>query len=395
VNGRFRILLVELTEDDSIGGSHRALADLVTHLDRGTFEPVVGFHQANPYVDEFRSAGIEVHLLGTRSYPATRHPSRLDRAARMVRVIRERTRFLRQVGADLVHVNNSPHGGYDDWLIPARLAGLPCVTHARGFPWPGATRRARLLSRRFDRVLAISESIQRAWQAAGIPAHRLTRVPDGVDVERIRGAVRRPASDVRAELDLGPEGILITMVGHLRTWKGQDVLLRALAELVRRGEQRVHAALVGGPTNSEDETYIALLHRIVRDEGLESRVRFLGARSDAADYMNAADIVVHASTRPEPFGLVVLEAMALGKPVIASKLGGPSEVIRPETGLLFDPADSDALAGLLERLAADAGERERLAAGGRALVLEYDIRRTVAAVEGVYRDLLRRRVPRR
>lgn len=395
MNGQFRILLVELTEDDSIGGSHRALADLVTHLDRTTFEPVVAFHQMNPYVDEFRSAGIEVHLLGTRSYPATRHPRRLDRVARMVRVIRERTRFLRRVGADLVHVNNSPHGGYDDWLIPARLAGLPCVTHARGFPWPGAGWRARLLSRGFDRVLAISESIQVAWEAAGIPAPRLTRVPDGVDLQRIRGAVRRPASHVRAELGLGPEGILVTMVGHLRTWKGQDVLLRAVAELVRRGDRRVHAALVGGPTNSEDETFIALLHRIVREEGLESRVRFLGARRDALDYMNAADLVVHASTRPEPFGLVVLEALALGKPVMASKLGGPAEVLRPNAGLLFDPGDPKALAGLLERLAGDAGERERLAAGGTALVREYDISRTVAAVERVYRDLLRTRVPRR
>jgi glycosyltransferase involved in cell wall biosynthesis len=200
---------------------------------------------------------------------------------------------------------------------------------------------------------------------------------------------------VRAELGLGPEGILVTMVGHLRTWKGQDVLLRAVAELVRRGDRRVHAALVGGPTNSEDETFIALLHRIVREEGLESRVRFLGARRDALDYMNAADLVVHASTRPEPFGLVVLEALALGKPVMASKLGGPAEVLRPNAGLLFDPGDPKALAGLLERLAGDAGERERLAAGGTALVREYDISRTVAAVERVYRDLLRTRVPRR
>jgi glycosyltransferase involved in cell wall biosynthesis len=385
----WRIVLVELTEDGSVGGSHRCLVDLVHNLDRQEFTPVVVFHQANPYLDELRAEGVEVHLLGSRSYPASVYPSRLQRLLRKGRVIRDRIAFLRGVKADLVHLNNSPQNGCDDWLPAAGFCRLPCITHARGFPWGGTGVLTTLLSRRFDRVITISRCVNEAWQAEGIPASRTRQIYDGVDTQSVRARVRRDPAEARAELGLRPDLVVIAMIGHIKAWKGQDVVLSALALLSRAQRERLHVLFVGGRSDSEGDTYSERLRVMVREAGLGPFVSFLGPRRDAPDLMNAADIVVHASTTPEPLGLVVLEGMVLGKPVVASRLGGPGEIVQPGAGLLFDPARPEELARALADLSGDPARRRALGEGGRSLAREFGIERNVRAIEGIYRELLR------
>ena len=384
----WRVLLVELAEDGSIGGSHRCLVDIARHLDRREFVPVIVFHEANPYVDELREEGFEVHLLESRWVPASRVPSRLKRLALKRAVVRKRLAFLDAVSADLVHLNNSPRAGWDDWLPAARIRGIPCLSHARGFPTSHPHAVVAWASRKFDRVITISWAVHQAWLKAGIPPSRLTQIYDGVDLESLKAKLGRTPAEVRTGFTLAPDCVLVTMVGHLRTWKGQDVLLQALEQLVRQGFDRLHVALIGGPTNSEDNTYIEGLHHFTRTHDLGSRVTFLGPRRDAADFMNAADIVVHASTSPEPFGLVVVEGLALGKPVVASRFGGPGEVIRPGAGLLFDPSRPSELAGHLRTLAQDPALRHRLGEAGRAGASQFDITVNVAVIQALYRKVL-------
>ncbi len=383
-----RILLIELAEDGSVGGSHRCLVDLVRNLDRKAFRPVVAFHEENPYLQELRGQGIEAHLLPTRrSAPALRR-SPLARAAHMGAVVRDRAGFLRMVGAELLHLNNSPQNGGDDWLPAARWSRIPCITHARGFPWPGTGWVTRALSRRFDQVIAISRCIESAWLAEGIPARGMQQIYDGVDGSGVVARVRRAPAEVRAELGVPAGRVLVAMVGHIKTWKGQDVLLRALAGMPAGQRSRFHLVFVGGRSASEDDSYSRKLDEIIAAAVLAPNVEFLGARQDAPEIMNAADIVVHASTTPEPFGLVVVEGLVLGKPVIASRLGGPGEVIRPGTGLLFDPAHPGELADHLVRLAADPGLRNALGEAGKRLAGEFDILQNVRSIEAVYRSHL-------
>jgi glycosyltransferase involved in cell wall biosynthesis len=362
--------------------------DLVHNLDPSLFTPVVAFHEANPYVDQLRGAGVEVHLLGRRSYPASVQPSRLKRLVRRARVVRERIEFVRASGAALIHLNNSPQNGCDDWLPAARWCGLPCITHARGFPWAGTGPVTRFLSRRFDRVITISRCVNEAWLAEGLAVGRTTQIYDGVDIGGLRARLQREPAELRAELGVGAGQALVVMVGHLKAWKGQDVVLAALARMTPEEQDRLRVVFVGGRSDSEDDSYTRRLEEMVAAWHLGRSVTFLGPRRDAPDLMNAADIVVHASTTPEPFGLVVLEGMALGKPVIASRLGGPAEVIRAGTGLLFDPASPGELAGLISRLVADSALRRELGEAGRSIAGEFSIDRNVRAVEAVYRDLL-------
>ena len=383
-----RVVLVEANEDGSVGGSHRSLAWLVTNLDRSRFTPLVVFYQDNPVAAELRAAGVEVEAWDHRR--ARERSRRRGRASALLgqpQVLAARWQFLREHRPALVHINNSPFAGFDDWLPASRLAGIPCLAHARG-AWrtrPGLGR--RLLSPRFDRVLAVSRHVAESWARFGVPRARLRVVPNGIDLAAFLGRLRREPAEVRAELGVPDAGYLILLAGTLLRWKGQDVALEALARLSPELRSRTVLALAGGASDSEGGAYRRHLEAIVAQEGLAASVRFLGHRSDVPDLMRAADLVLHASTEPEAFGIVLLEAMALGRPLVASALGGPAEVVTPAAGRLFDPASPEALAAEMGGLLADAGLRERLGQGGRELVESYTVRATARAVEGVYGEV--------
>jgi glycosyltransferase involved in cell wall biosynthesis len=284
-------------------------------------------------------------------------------------------------------MNNSPCAGFDDWLLAAKLLGRPCITHARG-PW-FAPRSAigRWLTRRFDRVIAISRHIAADMAANGVPRGRLRQVYDGIDTARWRSSVRRPPEEVRESIGVGERELLVLMVGHIKQWKGQHVAVEALEHLEPQVLGRLRLVFVGEAPADELE-YEARLRRTVAAGGLERRVTFLGARDDVPDLMNAADIVLHASTTPEPFGLVVVEAMALGKPVIAARLGGPTEIVDRCSGLLFDPTEPSELARALATIADDPLLREELGAAARTRTAEFELASNVAGVEAVYSEVL-------
>jgi glycosyltransferase involved in cell wall biosynthesis len=389
-----RVLLVETNDDGTTGGSYQCLADLATRLDRSRFEPVVLFYHENAFADRLRRAGIAVHVWETpvrspRWQPLPRPPLPA-RLRGLQQAVARRLRFLRREGIALVHLNNSPARGWNDWLPASRLAGIPCLTHARGGvprhnPWW-----RRYWIRRFDRVIAISQHVAAAMIEAGISPARVVLVYDGIDAEEFRSRVRRPPQVVRGELGVPDGRMLVAMVGHVRWWKGQDVVLHALGRMDRDTRSRLFVVFVG-PTPVSDQTYRDQLDTLVTRLGLGDTVTFMGQREDIPDLMNAADVVVHASTRPEPFGLVVLEGMALGKPVVASALGGPSEIVTEGAGVTFNPADPSTLTAVLEDLVRHPERRVTVAAGAQARAAAFPVSRTVAEIELVYEQLLGKR----
>ena len=139
-----------------------------------------------------------------------------------------------------------------------------------------------------------------------------------------------------------------------------------------------------------DADYEAALHEEIVAGGLGDCVTFLGSRSDVADLYRAADIAVHASTTPEPFGLVVPEAMAMNCAVIAASTGGPAEVITPGTGFLCDPSAPEEYARALEQLVRDDSLRRAIAAAGPARAALFSIERTVDGTQRVYERALSR-----
>lgn len=390
-----RILLVEANEDGSVGGSHQVLYDMVREFDRSRFEPIVLFYQDNRYSALLREAGIRVVAWDEiRAAQRVAHHSggRFAKLREMNRAIWRRYSFLKTERIALVHMNNSPRIGRDDWLPAARVAGIPIVTSARGdaAPLPGrglAARTHRWLMRRFDRVLCVSEYIAAAMRAQGIPPHKVCVVHDGVDRAKLASLGKRDAAELRAELGV-PEGkVMVAAVGNIREWKGQHVVLQGVLAMSPAERERLCVVFVGA-VREEDREYHASLLRTVADHGLQDIVRFAGSRTDVPDIMATADIMVHSSTLAEPGGTVVIESMTFGAPVVVANKGGHLDYLTEGTGLVYDVLRPAELSAHLERLSTEPETRRRISLAARQRAEEFSISRTARKMEAEYLKLL-------
>jgi glycosyltransferase involved in cell wall biosynthesis len=387
-----RVLCVEVNEDGTVGGSHQALYDLVKGLDRERFEPVVLFYQDNPFSDRLRELGVEVHTyererereleVRLRGHPLSKALDILFGA------VLRRTRFLRRHSIGLLHLNNSPGLGFNDWLPAARLASIPCVVSAMIIAPHGEGPVKRALMRGFDAVIPVSRYILEDWAAAvGIPRKRMHVVHHGVDLEAFRARVSRTPEDVRAELGVPPGHALAVMVGNIREWKGQHVVLEALALLDEGVRNRLYTVFAGG-AGDQHGAYLSRLRELVEGYGLQECVSFLGPRSDAPNLLNAADIAIHASVRPEPGGIAVLEAMAVGAAVVAADVGGHTEVLTADSGFTFDTTYPQALAEHLVHLVESEELRRRVGEKAKERMEEFSVERNVHATQDVYEAVL-------
>jgi glycosyltransferase involved in cell wall biosynthesis len=196
-----------------------------------------------------------------------------------------------------------------------------------------------IANRFVDRVVVNSAATSDALRESGFRGTKIDTVYNGID-----GAKFRPVDDAhRAEglRKLGlPQQPVVGLFGRISRWKGQDVLVRALAEL-----PTVTALVVGGPLFQDDEAYLAEVRQLATRLGVESRIIFAGSRPDVASLMPLCDVVAHTSTLPEPFGRVIVEAMSCGVPVVATNAGGAAEIVKHgSTGLLVEPGQPAELA---------------------------------------------------
>jgi glycosyltransferase involved in cell wall biosynthesis len=270
---------------------------------------------------------------------------------------------VRRAKANVIHTNGmKAHllGG-----LAGRLIRVPVIWHLRDFPpagWAGRTfgEAARRLP---ETILAPSEAVAASvWLPGGT---RPRVVPDPVDLERFHPGI--PRDRIRRELAIGGEDPLIGMIGHLTPWKGHEVFLE-IARGVADRMPRSRFVVVGGAiyeTHGHAGYPEVLRHRAAA-LGLSDRVTFLGIRDDIPDLLAGLDVLVHPPTAPEPFGRVLAEAMAVGRPVIAAHCGGIPEVVEDGmTGLLVPSADVGAFTAAVVRLLEDPMLCQRLGGAGR------------------------------
>jgi glycosyltransferase involved in cell wall biosynthesis len=246
--------------------------------------------------------------------------------------------------------------------LPARLTGVPLVWHAhdmlprkaRNEPFvraAGAAARA---------IVCVSKASQARLLEFGVPPGKCQLVYSGVPIPPWPSGI-----DVRAA---GPPMVLA--VGTITRQKGQHVLVAAAPELLRRYPD-LEIAIVGEVMHEVDRSYLQQLKADVERQGLTGQVRFLGFRGDVASLMERASIVAHPSTAEETLGLVPIEAMAAGLPVVASRIGGLQEVVEDGvSGILVEPGSSASLLGALVCLLDDQGLRASMGAAGRRIAME-------------------------
>jgi len=215
------------------------------------------------------------------------------------------------------------------------------------------------LANRAHAVVANSQATAEAYRKNGGKVHLVTVIPNGFDVARFQPGFESPSPE---PLNRVPKGDfpVVGLFGRISRWKGQHVLIKALAEL-----PGVHGLIVGEALfTDEDRIYSDELRKLAVDLGVADRIHFTGFRRDIVPLLLSVDLVVHCSTAPEPFGRVIVEAMLAGRPVIAAKAGGAIEIVKDnQTGLLVEPCNSDALATAIQKLLEN---RELAAQLGRA-----------------------------
>lgn len=210
-------------------------------------------------------------------------------------------------------------------------------------------------------------------------------IPNGVDVAAIQDLA--PSRNLKTELNLGEGVSFIGMVGRIDWWKGHDHFIRASAKVTAK-LPKTRFLIIGESSPHDPKTvdFEKKIRELTSDLNLEREVFFLGFRSDVLAIIRQLSVLVHASTEPEPFGRVILEAMAAGTPVIASPFGGPAEMIEDgRNGFLVDPCDHELLARSMCRIL----EHEELASkfrenGIRTVQKYFDLQKVARRIENLY-----------
>lgn len=308
----------------------------------------------------------------------------LDVAAGLVHSVRI-VGIIKRHGIEIVHLNNAftPF----EAMLAARITGVPLIVHLRGFPsWHKGGRGGRF--RRVARTIAVSHAVGSALAFTVIPPDRIVTIYDPVDTDRFAEAAgRRDAT--RAAWGIEPGEIAVGIFGRVVDWKGHLEFVSAALEAMEDVPQ-IKAVIVGDQSDGGAEYFDAVKQRI-RESAFADRFVLTGYQPRVAELYHAMDIIVHGSTQPEPFGMVVPEGMAARRPVIATGAGGPREVVTPGVdGLLVPPRDVRAMAHAIVALARDPDRRRAMGERGYAKVeARFRIPHIALEVMSVYRELLR------
>jgi glycosyltransferase involved in cell wall biosynthesis len=402
--------VVYLSPSGRLGGAEVALLNIFAALKaaRPDWELHLIVSADGPLVLSARALGVNSTVLSfppplarigdaSTGGPAGRQIGRSLLLARLLLagpgIARYRTslrRILGNLDAQLIHAN-----GFKMHVLSAlaKPPATPLIWHIHDYLScrPLMARLIKRLQGSCSLVLANSNSVQRDIERVcghSLPVRTLynavdTNVfsPQGpiVDLDQLSGLPAVETGVVRV-------GLLAT----LARWKGHETFLQALAMVPR--ELPVRGYIIGDALYETDGSQYSLgeLKDMARRLGVSDRVGFTGFVAEPAAAMRALDVVVHASTTEEPFGLVIVEGMACGRAVVTSAGGGAAELIKPEiTALVHTPGDAAQLAACLTRLAKDAGLRARLGAAGRASVEEhFEQKRLGAELISIYEELI-------
>lgn len=376
--GRHRpVKVLDLRDSPWLDGPGRTILQCAAMVERHRCSISVGaFCPASPadhdYLQSARSLGLPV-------IPITENRS-LD-----IGVLKQILRAIRTETIDIVHAHDFRSNVFA--LLAAKRSGIPAVTTCHG--WIANSVKGKLrcrldqgLLRWFDRVIAVSGHMAQTLPRFGVPQKRTTVIVNALVVEDYQ-----PGRDgtLRQEWEVPTDAFLVGNIGRLSPEKGQDLLLRAVQQLVVR-KPRIHLVFIGiGPQES-------LLRSMSRELGIEDRVCFAGFQKDMARVYRNLDLVVQSS-HTEGMPNVVLEAMLMEVPVVATNVGGTAEIVQPVCeDFLIEPGTVEALVGGIERVMADRGRYEEKARRGRRYVAEhFNQQRRVELLMQVYEEVLAQR----
>ncbi len=367
--------ILHLLDTPGPGGAETVFMDLATRMSSACWESMVSIPRPDGWAyDMLVASGVRPMFVPTRGTFDVRYLTKL-------------IWIIMKHGVDLLHAHMFTASVYGTAACFA--TGIPAIRTMHG-EWD-LPRDGRLIGlKRWSLQLGtgctvfVSESVRRAFiRRAGLSATNTTVIPNGIDTERF--APRRNSS-LRHELGLAPDAVIVGAVGNIRPAKDYETLVRAAAILAARSE-RYHVVVAGDGAG-------ALMDRLLtlrRELGLENRLSFLGFRARVERIINGFDLFVLSSSS-EGFSLATVEAMACGVPVVATKSGGPEEILREGVdGILVSRGSPQALAAGIEALWADPAKAKRMARAARARVeTKYSLPTMLRRYEELYDRYLAR-----
>ena len=376
--------ILYLDSGSGIGGGQRSLLLLLNLLDRNRFTPFVGCLGDSPFAAEVEKTQANVIPL---SLPAAHNKTDKVRRFtlrdlfedfRQLGVIFQLHQMVKRYAIDLIHANSlsvALLGG-----IVARINRIPILMHKRYATSYGIL--DRICERLLHRVILVSEATR--WNFA--PIAKQTLIYNGVDLDAFQ-ASSEEVETLRTELlpDVPGSAILTGVVTRITPEKGIHFLVRAIAEL--KGKIDTKLLIVGGPYFQKDVDYMDALKQEVADLDVEDAVIFTGFLSDTRVVTSLLDIVLVPSIIPEACPRTIIEAMAVGKPVIATPLGGSKELVTPETGILVPPENASAIADAIATLASDREQLREMGIASRHRAEQlFSSKKNTTLTEAVYTE---------
>ena len=389
------------------GGAIICLRHLVRHLDRNRFEPLVVTGRTSPdyqaianearwqYIPDRHFDNVSLRRRLAKQAWLNKVPSlhfiSKQLLARGDDLFNFLPFFLRLLWlakcfrVDLIHANNEPFCNRAALLV-AKVLQIPCICHIRGGDHEGS----QLMQWTYslpDHFISVSHWVAKSLQEnLHIAANKISVVYDGIALEKLN--IYADGIQFRDAYHVADDDFAVGLVGLLIPWKGQVLFLEA-AKLLRSKIPCLKMLIIGG-TPDDCIAYEALLRQRVKDEQLTEMIIFTGHISSMETVYNGLDVVLSASTQPEPLGTVVIEAMAMGRPIIAPNHGGAAEMIlHDETGLLFDPGDIQSLANAIEKLCCSKSLRVKLGENARSVALKsFAVEDHVRHIQNIYQQLL-------
>jgi glycosyltransferase involved in cell wall biosynthesis len=370
-----RILYVHGIE--AIGGAERDLIALLKTLNRHKWEPHVVCPGMGPFREQLHTIAVPTHAL---ILPPWRKPLAIFQRRSAVGRLEA---LVNQLDPAMIHVN-------DIWWVPHTVRAIasrtsnpvPIVAHVRQEIEPAKVGRYEL--DRVEAVIAISRQIEQSLIAGGVPASKVRTLYSGIDLSEKQ--ITHDVQAIRQTIGIPNGAVLLGTVANLFPRKGYEVMLRALPAIIH-AVPTVHYVIIG----SDDHDYADLLKRLAHELKIADRIHIVGFQDPVQPFLASLDLYVHPALM-EGFGIAVVEAMAMGKAVVATTAGGLPEVVaQGETGLLVAPGNAESLASAVVSLLLDRVRREQMGRCGRVRAQErFSLDVSVAHMEQLYGEMLAR-----
>lgn len=348
-----------LNHSAQMSGAEASLRSLLWGLRRSDapIDPLIALPGDGPFTSLLRDEGWSVTLAPLRRLHRPR--GLIDTMASIVHVLQTAPhicRLAQGANAKIIHSNSTTAhlvGG-----LAGEKTGTPALWHCRDLV--SLQKMAPQLASKATKIVAISHCVAESLERDGVAHGKIRVIHNGIDTDEWRP---RERSVVRELLAIPDDAFVFGVVGQLVPWKNHHAFIEAAAQLAQdEGCSHARFVIIGGDLWGEQQPYIKELRDDVKKAELAGRFNFVPHQGDGADAMAALDCLVHPAL-DEPFGRVVMEGMAMGKPVIAMNSNGPKEIVRPgEDGLLVEPED---LADAMKRVLLDADLRHHLSSNAR------------------------------